>query len=1263
MYARTRCVWSFVAGILLLASLTVCLDTNRSYAQVIAGPIENPDTGNSYLLLSGINWSTDGFARSEADAVALGGHLVTINDANEDDWVYKTFGPKLPSKPGILGIGLNDIRQEGKYVWASGETPSYKNWSNTRSKNYGPQPDGEPDDVVGIAVGFFESGKWLDFNTDETDAIASALVFPVVEITEHVGEQTLGNMAHDESDGAPAPIDEKVVFTELPLEEPATSLKLTEDGSYLIVSHQTGNLVSVYDTKNMDLVASIPCNGARSILCRGDSVFVANYDLGTISVISISKGWTIHNSLKLPVKRIVHIDAACTPNFRNELIVTCHGPGNQAASQESYIYAVDVVADRAREISQSPLASVTADGQTIITQTTFHGSPSGIMRGFDYQDFTKPVKNVRELYSGGGDRPEYYYQVYPSGFFFTREGISGGVPVQQLFSVPGEFVVPDLAQKVFYTISKMEIAAHKLNTQFTTIGQREVVLPANVEDFSRIQDYRPRVTGYLLDYPCAYTRGDVLQMFIPTAEGASIMTTSTKAFASTRPPTNDVSTATTDNSDEVGAQQVPSAQSPLQNSVDMQSLSIEDSLEKQLPSVVSAERSVQVKLDFSLGTRGELISAIPDMTLSEHGELNWKPSNSQIGIHEIKFRVSGSNGVSIIRVPIEVLDAELYQNIDGDLAKFADYRRYDLEPGPYESSYSVDQNKLLVLQGRSLLIFNADGHTLENQLQLPKRYKFVGIRDNKLVAVIEAGGFAVDIIDMQSMKIECSIELEDSWAKVAELTDLAMHPSQKKSYIAVRYEQQFPGYRIVEVDEVAETAIRTDMIGSFVAAMPDGRHLIAGYKDHFRDGNRLEILPNWQMITTPKLGLVDWLLLWDTKRGGTLKGIVGQAGINGSGIRLSPNGNRVVYLSKIGDANFRGDLMGWNASRLNDSPVRYEIKNVGQTSEAAFHPTLPLVAIPTEHAAVVFNEDTGETVEVRLQMPSSGIDKDKIDRLLFAPDGQSLVLFCSGASGRFMKTVGIEIPGQEKLPPRAPSLTFEEQVVKPKIAQQDIQAILTQNSPDRSLTPVEIGERYLDAVVSIQADDKKGTGLVVGKSGFVMTCAHLVEQSSKINVLLNRPPADSERTLASECTATIVHLDEVSDLALLKIEASDRELATIVFSDGQPVTIGTPVVVIASPGLGEETLSRTMTTGIVSNNNRELFGQVLIQTSAAVNPGSSGGAMFDESGHVIGMINMKGNIEGTGFAIPVDIIRAFLASISGDSNTSAVSEDSQPIAK
>lgn len=178
-----------------------------------------------------------------------------------------------------------------------------------------------------------------------------------------------------------------------------------------------------------------------------------------------------------------------------------------------------------------------------------------------------------------------------------------------------------------------------------------------------------------------------------------------------------------------------------------------------------------------------------------------------------------------------------------------------------------------------------------------------------------------------------------------------------------------------------------------------------------------------------------------------------------------------------------------------------------------------------------------------------------------------------------------------------------------------------------------------------------GSGVIIQKNGYILTCNHVIEDANKITVTLK-----NEKTY----TATVVGTDSSNDIAVLKIKAKD--LTTATYGDSSKLEVGDEVVAIGNP-LGE--LSNTATTGIISALNRNLTidGKTLnlLQTDASINPGNSGGALFNASGNLIGIVVAKSSgsdVEGLGFAIPInkaaeiakDLIKNGKSS-SGDSST------------
>lgn len=162
-----------------------------------------------------------------------------------------------------------------------------------------------------------------------------------------------------------------------------------------------------------------------------------------------------------------------------------------------------------------------------------------------------------------------------------------------------------------------------------------------------------------------------------------------------------------------------------------------------------------------------------------------------------------------------------------------------------------------------------------------------------------------------------------------------------------------------------------------------------------------------------------------------------------------------------------------------------------------------------------------------------------------------------------------------------------------------------------------------------------GSGVIISADGYILTNAHVITDSESgkladaVTIRLNN---------SSEYEAKIIGSDQSSDIALLKIEATELTFATPGNSDS--IKVGEQIIAVGNP-LGE--LGGTVTCGIISATNREITVEdnkmTLIQIDAAINPGNSGGGLFNVKGELIGIVNAKTTdigIEGLGFAIPVN---------------------------
>lgn len=157
----------------------------------------------------------------------------------------------------------------------------------------------------------------------------------------------------------------------------------------------------------------------------------------------------------------------------------------------------------------------------------------------------------------------------------------------------------------------------------------------------------------------------------------------------------------------------------------------------------------------------------------------------------------------------------------------------------------------------------------------------------------------------------------------------------------------------------------------------------------------------------------------------------------------------------------------------------------------------------------------------------------------------------------------------------------------------------------------------------------QGSGFIISADGLILTNAHVVRDAKDVTVKL------SDRR---EFTAKVLGSDPTTDVAVLRINAKD--LPTVRLGNPKQLEVGDPVMAIGSP-FGFE---QTATQGIVSAKGRSLPGDSVvpfIQTDAAVNPGNSGGPLFDGSGSVVGInaqiYSQSGGYQGLSFAIPIDV--------------------------
>ncbi|MGN0564053.1 MAG: S1C family serine protease [Candidatus Heritagella sp.] len=230
-----------------------------------------------------------------------------------------------------------------------------------------------------------------------------------------------------------------------------------------------------------------------------------------------------------------------------------------------------------------------------------------------------------------------------------------------------------------------------------------------------------------------------------------------------------------------------------------------------------------------------------------------------------------------------------------------------------------------------------------------------------------------------------------------------------------------------------------------------------------------------------------------------------------------------------------------------------------------------------------------------------------------------------------------------------------------KVVEDGETASSTADDGVKALTDAEIAEKVVPSVVCVEnyqrvstgngrmngqtseeiSPQSEGSGVIATADGYIITNAHVVEGADSLKVVLH------DGTIYD---AKLVGSDSVTDLALLKVEASGLTAAQ--FGDSDSLKVGDSVAAVGNPG-GLQ-FSSSCTYGHISALNREVttseygYSMDCIQVDAAINPGNSGGALVNQYGQVIGITSSKivsTSYEGIGFAIPVNTVQSVITDL------------------
>ncbi len=178
------------------------------------------------------------------------------------------------------------------------------------------------------------------------------------------------------------------------------------------------------------------------------------------------------------------------------------------------------------------------------------------------------------------------------------------------------------------------------------------------------------------------------------------------------------------------------------------------------------------------------------------------------------------------------------------------------------------------------------------------------------------------------------------------------------------------------------------------------------------------------------------------------------------------------------------------------------------------------------------------------------------------------------------------------------------------------------------------------SVIKVSTPGGLGSGVLINEDGFAITNAHVIQGETDLEVTVWLPQEDGslQRTTIEE--VEIIAINNHLDLALLSItHPEDIPFDFSFLEKAESIVVGQPVFAIGNP-LG---LERSMSQGVISTKQRSFDGLTYIQTDAAVNPGNSGGPLFNTKGEVVGITNMGITAaESLNFAIPTRYVKDFI---------------------
>lgn len=1002
----------------------------------------------------------------------------------------------------------------------------------------------------------------------------------------------------------PAPLP---AFRAMSVPGMVTNIAVSEDGKRLYMAQQARGRVTVWDVATGKQEAAFDTPAPSDVLVRGNRVYVANFGKGTVSVYGVAEKYRLLDELTVAGKDVWQLSAPVGKHFGQKLLVVAlDGEKPMPGKRGGYVtYMVDAAKDVSTQVLRE--AGVwSADGKVVATLDSF-------------------VDPLTFAQTGAGPRlPPFSIprNVYPGGFWTGVRFWASADGRHMMSGREAIVAVPDVSQPAVYVLME-----HGFDVVTLSHGLMENVLklptPAMVARVTHADPEALRGKGRFGSVrvggtpSLAVTLGEKCYMFLLDDSTGVVFRAEFPKF-----PEKPVTVAVRPNP--------PAVVPPVAVRADPPKVAPVGEGEKADALGLPAKLSEGVKVVRRLmpaGTKGqfEVIKGPKGLTVGTDGTATWTPSRQEVGRHEIKIRAQVSGETRFLRYDVDVFSSVAVDAAGGDPTKISsELPRYALKS--YAGFQQVRGGDLLVWESERVLHrFDASGKVLLHSVPLALPYSWIGDRPGYLVG---ACANTFDLLNRKTGKVERSIKLPGTARSVALRSD------RKVAYVTVQMPQtedfDLDAQRVVEVDEETGTVrMLPRVLGYSLALSPQSDRLFTSVFVH-------EPRPGMEHIEVRKHYVAAYRI---TDRGPVFESM-----------RAHP-----AYLPQRIFVSGDGQWLSFQPNRTvsGSEPVVLSAKALGAAPHARmpdvlmldWHPYLPLVVGRLGDVPVLLDRNTGKMLPERKL--AEGLSFKTLNAAAFSPDGTRLVLsyFTEGGHS-YVESVPLPLHALEldAMATAKAALAIAKPApvpagpAMPRLAELD--ALRAPAANAATMDTKQINKAYSGSVVLVRGESSFGTGFVVGRSGYVLTCAHVLPTIANPEVVL--PPTGVEGQKEQAFPAQVLAVDEDLDIALLKV-TTPAALVPVQFPKGDLVETGEPLTVIGNPGGLGAALVNTVTSGIVSNARRELAGRTFVQTNATVNPGNSGGPMFDGHGRVVGMVILKDRSkEGIALGVPLAELRKFL---------------------